>query len=128
MRELLARVRVVLRRVGQEPAPASDQPLVVGELSLDVRAHEVRLGEEVVDLPPKEFELLRLLMVNAGSVLSTDYLLDAVWGKEFAGAVQVLYVHMGWLRKQIEQDPRRPRYVQTVRGVGYKLVAPEEPA
>jgi DNA-binding response OmpR family regulator len=125
MRELLARVRVVLRRVAQGPAPASEEPLVVGDITLDPRSHEVTVRGQPVELAPKEFELLRLLMANTGTVLSTNYLLDAVWGEEFAGAVQVLYVHMGWLRKQIGEDPRSPRHIQTVRGVGYKFVSGE---
>jgi DNA-binding response OmpR family regulator len=124
MRELLARVRVALRRVAQGPQPASDEPLVGGEITLNPRSHEVTVRGQPVELPPKEFELLRLLLANAGTVLSANYLLDAVWGEEFAGAVQVLYVHMGWLRKQIETDPRRPCYIQTVRGVGYKFIDP----
>lgn len=122
MRELLARVRVILRRTARESAPALDEPLVVGDITLDIRGHEVIVRGKSVALPPKEFELLRLLMLNAGAVLSANYLLDAIWGEEFAGAVQVLYVHMGWLREHIEEDPRQPRYIQTVRGVGYKLV------
>jgi DNA-binding response OmpR family regulator len=121
MRELLARIHVVLRRLRREPAPAPDQELRVGDLALDPRAHQVHVRGQRVDLAPKEFELLRLLMANAGTVLSSDYLLDAIWGEEFAGALQVLYVHMGWLRERIELDPRKPRYIQTVRGVGYRL-------
>jgi DNA-binding response OmpR family regulator len=121
MRELIARVRVVLRRLAGAPLLAINAPLMVGGISLDPQRHEVRVHGKVVELPPKEFELLRLLMANAGSVLSTNYLLDAVWGEEYAGAVQALYVHMGWLRKQIERDPRIPRYIQTVRGIGYKF-------
>ena len=124
MRELIARVRVVLRRVAHEPSAPTREPLVVGDLMLDPNTHEVRVRGKGVDLPRKEFELLRLLMANAGTVLATNYLLDAVWGAEFAGAVQVLYVHIGWLRKQIEEDPHAPRYLQTVRGIGYKLVNP----
>lgn len=124
-RELLARIRAVLRRVSQKPLSLTNGPLCVGAIALDPRAHEVTVRGQVIELPPKEFELLRLLMANAGAVLSTNYLLDAVWGEEFAGAVQVLYVHIGWLRKQIEVDPQQPQYVQTVRGVGYKLVIPE---
>lgn len=123
MRELLARVRVVLRRATRAPALAGDDTLVIGEVSLDPKSREVWVRGKKVDLPPKEFELLRLLMANAGTVLSTDYLLDAVWGEEFAGAVQVLYVHIGWLREKIEDDPRHPQFIQTVRGVGYKFVA-----
>jgi two-component system OmpR family response regulator len=126
MRELLARIRVVLRRMRQEPMPAADEPLVGGDITLAPRSHEVTVRGQPVELPPKQFELLRLLMANAGTVLSTNYLLDAVWGEEFAGAVQVLYVHMGWLRKQIEENPHEPRYIQTIRGVGYKFVVPEK--
>ena len=73
--------------------------------------------------PARARALLRLLLANAGEVLATNDLLDAVWGEEFAGAAQILYVHMGWLRAQIEENPRCPRYIQTVRGVGYKFVA-----
>lgn len=124
MRELIARVRVVLRRAAQEPVTPARDPLVVGDLILDPNTHEVRVRGKLVELPRKEFELLRLLMANVGTVLATNYLLDAVWGAEFAGAVQVLYVHIGWLRKQIEEDPHAPRYLQTVRGIGYKLVNP----
>jgi len=123
MRELVARVRVVLRRVARAPMPTGEETLLVGNASLDPKSHEVVVRGKKVELPPKEFELLRLLMANAGTVLSTAYLLDAVWGEEFAGAVQVLYVHIGWLREKIEDDPRRPQLVQTVRGVGYKFVA-----
>jgi DNA-binding response OmpR family regulator len=121
MRELLARIRVVLRRATQAVIVAPEEPLAVGDIWLDPRAHEVRVRGKPVDLPPKEFELLRLLMMNAGTVLPTNYLLDAVWGDDFGGAVQILYVHIGWLRERIELDPRRPRYIQTVRGVGYKF-------
>jgi DNA-binding response OmpR family regulator len=128
VRELMARIRVVLRRRTQARLAPSDGPLVVGDLTLDPRTRGVTVRGQAVDLPPKEFELLRLLMANAGAVLATNYLLDAVWGEEFAGAVQVLYVHMGWLRKRIEEDSQRPEYVKTVRGVGYKIVVPEKPA
>lgn len=128
MNELLARVRVALRRATREPAPALEEPLVAGDVWLDPRTHQVRLRGRGIELPPKEFELLRLLMANAGMVLATNYLLDAVWGEEFASAVQVLYVHIGWLRERIEDDPRRPQYIQTVRGVGYKFVGESEKA
>jgi len=122
MRELLARIRVVLRRAEHAPTTIGDDLLIVGEVTLDPKGRTVRVRGKRVELPPKEFNLLRLLMANAGTVLTTDYLLDAVWGEEFAGAVQVLYVHIGWLREQIEEDPHRPRLIQTVRGVGYKFV------
>ncbi len=126
MRELIARIRVVLRRVLREPAPPADEPVVVGDIALDPQARAVHARGMRVELPPKEFELLRLLMANVGTVLPTNYLLDAVWGEEFAGALQVLYVHIGWLREKIELDPRHPRYIQTVRGTGYRFVKGED--
>jgi DNA-binding response OmpR family regulator len=123
MRELLARIRVVLRRTEHEPVALGDELLIVGDVILDPKGHLVRVQGKKVELPPKEFNLLRLLMANAGTVLATDYLLDAVWGEEFAGAVQVLYVHIGWLRERIEVNPRQPTRIQTVRSIGYKFVA-----
>jgi DNA-binding response OmpR family regulator len=125
MRELLARIRVVLRRATRAPLPGRDDPLVAGAVTLDPKKHEVRVRGMLVELPPKEFELLRLLMANAGTVLTTDHLLNAVWGQEFVGAPEVLYVHIGWLRERIEADPRRPCYIQTVRGIGYKFIVGE---
>ncbi len=125
MRELLARIRVVLRRTVRQPLVPESESLAVSDISMDVKAHEVIVRGEKIDLAPKEFELLRLLLLNAGSVLTTEYLLYAVWGEEFAGAAQVLYVHIGWLREAIELDPRHPCRIITVRGVGYKLVQPE---
>jgi DNA-binding response OmpR family regulator len=125
MRELLARIRVVLRRATRVPLAPGDEALEIGDVRLDVKGREVFVRGKRVELPPKEFELLRLLMANAGMVLASDYLLDAVWGEEFAGATQVLYVHIGWLRERIEQDPRRPHLIQTVRGVGYKFMGGE---
>jgi DNA-binding response OmpR family regulator len=121
MRELLARVSVVLRRAERGTTPAEGRVLEIGDVRLDPQRHEVHVRGGQVALPPKEFEMLRLLMVNAGTVLSADYLLNAVWGKEFAGSMQVLYVHVGWLRERIEEDPRRPRYIHNVRGVGYRF-------
>ncbi len=125
MGELLARIRAALRRAARLPGQEADAPLVAGEIWLDPRQHQVRVRGKPIELPPKEFKLLHLLIAQAGTVLSANYLLDAVWGAEFAGALQVLYVHIGWLRERIEEDPRHPYYIQTVRGVGYKFVRPE---
>jgi DNA-binding response OmpR family regulator len=126
MRELLARVRVVLRRKERSASTPSEQRYRIGQVLLDVQSHQVHVQGKPIDLPPKEFELLRRLMANADTVLSANYLLDAIWGDEFTGAVQVLYVHIGWLRERIERDPRHPRYIHTIRGVGYKFVGQEE--
>jgi DNA-binding response OmpR family regulator len=125
MRELLARIRTVLRRTSRPPSAPENDQISVSDISLDIKAHEVFVRGQKIDLPPKEFELLRLLLANSGSVLTTEYLLDAVWGEEFAGAAQVLYVHIGWLREAIELDPRHPCRIVTVRGVGYKLIPGE---
>lgn len=122
MRELVARIRAVLRR-RDAASLGQDETLVAGAVTLDPKGRTVLVRGAPISLPPKEFDLLRLLMANAGTVLTTDYLLSAIWGNEFAGAVQVLYVRMGWLREQIEEDPHHPRLIQTVRGVGYKFVA-----
>ncbi len=121
MRELLARIRVVLRRAEPAATPAREDILALGDVVLDAKGHTVHVRGKRIDLPPKEFELLRLLMANAGTVLTTEYLLDAVWGEDFTP--QVLYVRIGWLRELIEEDPRHPRHVLTARGVGYKFVA-----
>ncbi|CAN5691398.1 response regulator transcription factor [soil metagenome] len=119
--ELLARIRVVLRRMARIPASAANEPLNVGPITLDPQKYEVLVQGRQVELPPKEFALLHIFMLNAGTILSANDLLDAVWGETFAGAVQVLYVHIGWLRERIEENPRQPRYIQTVRGVGYRF-------
>jgi len=122
---LLARIKTVLRRVAQTGAPISAEkqqsPLVVGDLVVDTAAHRVIVGGEPVELPPLEFDLLHTLAENAGRVLSVDDLLDRVWGEEYVGQPQVVYVHIHWLRERLEEDPQVPRRIVTVRGVGYKL-------
>jgi DNA-binding response OmpR family regulator len=122
---LLARIKTVLRRAERPdaiPAPAPG-PLVVGDLVLDPGAHTVTLAGRPVKLPPREFDLLHTLALAPGQVLSSDALLARVWGAEYEGEPQVVYVHVRWLREKLEQDPHHPRRIVTVRGVGYKLVA-----
>jgi len=122
---LLARIKTVLRRVAQTEVPISDEkqqsPLVVGDLVIDTAAHRVTIGGEPIELPPLEFDLLRTLAENAGRVLSVDDLLDRVWGEEYIGQPQVVYVHIHWLRERLEENPQVPQRIVTVRGVGYKL-------
>ena len=122
---LLARIKTVLRRVAQTevPVPTEKQnaPLVVGDLVIDTAAHRVTIGGKPVELPPLEFDLLHTLAENAGHVLSVDDLLDRVWGEEYVGQPQVVYVHIHWLRERLEEDPQVPTRIVTVRGVGYKL-------
>jgi DNA-binding response OmpR family regulator len=122
---LLARIKTVLRRVAPSEVPISAEkqqsPLVVGDLVVDTAAHRVTIGGKLVELPPLEFDLLRTLAENAGRVLSVDDLLDRVWGEEYVGQPQVVYVHIHWLRERLEKDPQVPQRIVTVRGVGYKL-------
>lgn len=122
---LLARIRTVLRRIAQSElsltAGTEEGPLVVGDLAIDTAAHSVTVAGESLELTPLEFDLLHALAENAGHVLSVDDLLDRVWGEEYVGQPQVVYVHIHWLRERLEKDPQNPRRIVTVRGVGYKL-------
>jgi len=88
---------------------------------VDPAAHTVNVGDRSVELPPREFDLLHALALEPGHVLSVDDLLNRVWGAEYMGESQVVYVHIRWLREKLEEDPHDPRRIVTVRGVGYKL-------
>jgi DNA-binding response OmpR family regulator len=120
---LLARVKAVLRRSERaETRPSEERgSLTVGDLVIDPAAHTVRVGGRTVDLAPREFDLLHALAFEAGRVVSAADLLARVWGAEYEGEPQVVYVHIRWLREKLEEDPNRPRRIVTVRGVGYKL-------
>jgi DNA-binding response OmpR family regulator len=119
---LLAHIKAVLRRSERPtPIPAGLAPLVVGDIVIDPAAHTVRVSGNVVELTPREFDLLHAFALHPQSVISTDELLARVWGAEFVGQPQVVYVHIRWLREKLEQDPNHPRRILTVRGVGYKL-------
>jgi DNA-binding response OmpR family regulator len=119
---LLAHVKAVLRRSRRTAEPVKSQaPLVVGDLTIDPNAHTVVVGGKSLDLPPREFELLHTLALEAGHVVSAEHLLARVWGAEYEGEPQVVYVHIRWLREKLEDDPQRPRRILTMRGVGYKL-------
>lgn len=124
MRELLARVKAMLRRVqleredGSEPA---GQRLVSENLDVDLDRHEVTLDGSVLDLKPKEYELLLFLMQHRGKAFSRDQLLEKVWGWEFSGGSRTVDVHVRWLRARIEKNPDDPKRIITVRGVGYRF-------
>jgi DNA-binding response OmpR family regulator len=119
---LLARIKAVLRRAGQgKSAPPESAPLTVADLEIDPLAHTVTLEGRPVSLAPREFALLHALALDAGRVIPTNDLLARVWGAEYEGEPQVVYVHIRWLREKIERDPAHPQRILTVRGVGYKL-------
>jgi DNA-binding response OmpR family regulator len=119
---LLARIKAVLRRTERATsAKAAPDRLEVGDLVIEPGAHLVVLANNALNLAPREFDLLHVLALNAGQVVSVDELLTQVWGAEYEGESQVVYVHIRWLREKIEADPKTPRRIITVRGVGYKL-------
>ena len=125
---LVAHIKAVLRRFDHSSASAVAQvaskpePLLVGDLVVDPVMHTVTLAGIQVDLPRREFDLLHALALQPGRVFTVDELLGTVWGAEFIGQPQVVYVHVRWLREKIERDPNHPHRIVTVRGVGYKLV------
>ncbi|HHB89704.1 MAG TPA: response regulator transcription factor [Anaerolineae bacterium] len=121
--ELVARIRALLRRT-RTAAPAAPERLISGDLTLDLITRRVTLCGQRLDLSPKEFSLLAELMRNEGAVLSRDLLLTRVWGYDYAGNTRTVDVHIHWLREKIEADPAHPRYLQTVRGIGYRFEGP----
>jgi two-component system, OmpR family, response regulator RegX3 len=121
-RELVARIRAVLRR-GNEPAELGVPVLEAGPVRMDVERHIVSVNGQDVRLPLKEFELLELLLRNAGRVLTRAQLIDRIWGADYVGDTKTLDVHVKRLRAKIEPDPTTPTYLLTVRGLGYKIEA-----
>jgi two-component system response regulator RegX3 len=121
-RELLARVRAVLRRQG-EPDDLAAATVQAGPVRMDVERHVVSVGGESVSLPLKEFELLEMLLRNSGRVLTRGQLIDRVWGSDYVGDTKTLDVHVKRLRSKIEPDPSNPVHLVTVRGLGYKFEA-----
>jgi two-component system, OmpR family, response regulator RegX3 len=125
LRELVARIRAVLRRVPTDtPSVGDDEVLEVGDIRLDASSHDVHVRGELVALPLKEFELLEILLLNAGRVLTRDLLIDRVWGPHYVGDTKTLDVHIKRLRSKVERDPAEPERILTVRGLGYKLTRP----
>jgi DNA-binding response OmpR family regulator len=120
-RELVARVRAILRRTARETQRPTARPVAVGALVLDPTTHEVRLRGRLVDLTTKEFDLLQLLLSHPNRVFTRDFLLEHIWGYDYFGSTRTVDMHISRLREKIEDDPDAPTYVTTVRGVGYKL-------
>jgi two-component system, OmpR family, response regulator RegX3 len=130
LRELVARVRAALRRMpaGEDDDKGGYDVLDVGDVRVDVARHEVFVRGELVSLPLKEFELLELLLTNAGRVLTRDVLIDRIWGPNYFGDTKTLDVHVKRLRSKVEDDPAHPTRIVTVRGVGYRFEKPRVPA
>ncbi|MFN7970162.1 MAG: response regulator transcription factor [Acidimicrobiales bacterium] len=138
LRELVARMRAVLRRHprrdghgapaepggGPGPVDSFEDVLVVGDVELDLDRHELRVRGEAVSVPLKEFELLTVLMENAGRVMPRSTLIDRVWGSDYVGDTKTLDVHVKRLRAKVEPDPSHPTLITTIRGLGYKFAAP----
>ncbi len=120
-RELVARIRAVLRRQIGEAAESPTAALAAGPVRMDVERHVVTVSGQPVPLPLKEFELLELLLRNAGRVLTRGQLIDRVWGADYVGDTKTLDVHVKRLRSKIEPEPSTPRFIVTVRGLGYKF-------
>jgi len=125
---LLAHVKAILRRTETERDVPSlhNETLVVGDLTLDPQAYTVTISGQPLELTRREFDMLHTLMMHAGQVISMHDLLSSVWGAEYVGEPQVVYVHIRWLREKIEANPEKPERIVTVRGVGYKLISKED--
>ena len=128
-RELIARIRAVLRRGHDSGAGAeaeaeeevAEQILEGGRVKMDVERHTVTVADEPVSMPLKEFDLLEYLLRNAGRVLTRGQLIDRIWGADYVGDTKTLDVHVKRLRSKIEEQPSRPKHLVTVRGLGYKF-------
>ncbi len=124
-RELLARIRAVLRRGGESDLDPALHPAVMeaGPVRMDIERHVVTVAGREVSLPLKEFDLLEYLLRNVGRVLTRGQLIDRVWGADYVGDTKTLDVHVKRLRSKLEPDPSAPRFLVTVRGLGYKFEA-----
>jgi two-component system response regulator RegX3 len=121
-RELVSRVRALLRRAGMAVQPESEELLRGGPVEMDVARHETRVRDQVVPLPPKEFELLEAFLRRKGRLLTREFLIEEVWGADYYGDTRTLDVHVKRLRQKLEDDPRNPAHLLTVRGLGYRFV------
>jgi two-component system response regulator RegX3 len=122
MRELISRIRALLRRAGLGVELKPEDVLRGGPVELDAARHEVRVRGELVGFPPKEFELLETFLSRKGRLLTRDFLISEIWGTDYFGDTKTLDVHVKRLRRKIEENPHQPVHLQTVRGLGYKFV------
>jgi DNA-binding response OmpR family regulator len=130
IRELIARIKAIFRRVEvdkeKNQLQAEGTQLQYGELSIDLEKHKVMVGEKIVDLTAKEFDLLALFAKNPGRIYKRENLLDLVWGYQYSGYDHTVNSHINRLRNKIEKDPANPRYIKTLWGVGYRFSEEEE--
>ncbi len=120
VRELVARVKAMLRRISHT-APPEVEIIRHGDISIDLVRHEVYKKGKLVEMPLKEFELLKMLLLNKGKVLSRELLLDKIWGYDYYGETRTVDVHIRYLRQKIEDDDSTPVYIETIRGLGYRF-------
>jgi two-component system response regulator RegX3 len=125
VRELLSRVRAVLRRTDMSKNEKSSQVIKVGNIEIDIGKYEAKVNDKQINLRPREFELLYALCENKGNLMSREQIFDEIWGYTFIGNSKTLDVHIQRIREKIEKNPKDPRKLITVRGVGYKLVEDE---
>lgn len=123
-RELIARVKAILRRTSVRPEEQDE--ITVKDISMNLVKHEVKVKGELIDLKPKEFELLKLLAINKGKVFTRDFLLEQLWGYDYLGDTRTVDVHVRRIRQKIEDDASLPKYLRTVHGIGYKFQYEEE--
>ena len=124
MRELLARLRTVLRRTRNHPrddSPPSHEVFTSGDLEVNLASHTVSLGGVEVDMKPREFDLLALLVANKGRAFTRDQILERLWGQDYIGDTRTVDVHIRWIRQKIETGPGSPNRIVTIRGVGYRF-------
>jgi two-component system response regulator RegX3 len=124
--EVIARIRAILRRAKAPEEAPPPEPVVVGELEVDVAGRRAHLEGGELQLSRKEFDLLAELIRHAGRVVTREQLMDRVWDENWFGSTKTLDVHVRWLRQKLGDDPADPRYLHTVRGVGFRFTAPEE--
>ena len=124
--ELAARVRAVLRRTDSAPAEGDGAVLEAGDVRMELERHEASLGGEPLELTVKEYNLLRMLLEHAGRVVTREQLIREVWDTSWFGSTKTLDVHVSGLRKKLGDDPADPRYIRTVRGVGFRFASPDE--
>lgn len=132
-RELVARMNAVYRRIGEKPVPEDNNPaeeeeseIRVGEIVIYPSKYEVYVGDELIELTPKEFELLQYMAKRKNRILSRNQLLNAIWNYDYTGGTRIVDVHISHLREKIEEDTKNPEYIQTVRGFGYRLKDEDE--